>query len=123
MGCFSVVGADEEEAARVASQLKILIRPMYSNPPLYGARVVHAVLSDDALKAQWYGECKGMADRIIAMRTALRGHLEALGGGASWNHARRNTFPTRKTPGISQPFPERILIVASFSFSSLAHGR
>ena len=62
---------------------------MYSNPPLYGARVVHAVLSDDALKAQWYGECKGMADRIIAMRTALRGHLEALGGGGggrSWAH-------------------------------------
>ena len=35
----------------MASQLKILIRPMYSNPPLYGARVVHAVRSDDARKA------------------------------------------------------------------------
>lgn len=27
-----------------------------------------------------------MADRIIAMRTALRGHLEGLKSGRSWEH-------------------------------------
>ena len=59
---------------------------MYSNPPLYGARVVHAVLSDDALKAQWYGECKGMADRIIEMRQLLVDNLAAAGSTKDWSH-------------------------------------
>lgn len=44
---------DQDEAARVMSQIKILIRPMYSNPPIHGARIVAKILSDSALKAQW----------------------------------------------------------------------
>lgn len=36
---------------------------MYSNPPIHGARIVARVLSDPRLKAQWYEECKGMAER------------------------------------------------------------
>jgi aspartate aminotransferase, mitochondrial len=76
VGALSVVCQDQEEAQRVESQLKILIRPMYSNPPIHGALIVSTILSDPALKAQWYAECKGMADRIIAMRTALRDAVE-----------------------------------------------
>lgn len=48
-----MVCADKEEAERVASQIKILIRPMYSNPPIHGARIVDKILSDPALKKQW----------------------------------------------------------------------
>lgn len=44
---------DQEEAARVMSQLKILIRPMYSNPPIHGARIVNRILSNSSLKTQW----------------------------------------------------------------------
>jgi len=36
------------------SQLKILIRPMYSNPPIHGARIASEILTDPALRAQWY---------------------------------------------------------------------
>ena len=43
VGAFTVVCADKEEAARVESQIKILIRPMYSNPPRHGARVATEV--------------------------------------------------------------------------------
>lgn len=46
------------QAARVSSQLKLVIRPMYSNPPVYGARLVTEILSDDALSKEWSGECK-----------------------------------------------------------------
>ncbi len=35
------------------SQLKIIVRPMYSNPPVYGARLVQAVLGDAELRTQW----------------------------------------------------------------------
>ena len=59
---------------------------MYSNPPLHGALLVSTILGDAALKAQWYGEVKGMADRIGAMRTLLRRDLEASGSARSWKH-------------------------------------
>mmetsp|Transcript_29583 Transcript_29583/g.79439 ORF Transcript_29583/g.79439 Transcript_29583/m.79439 type:complete len:443 (-) Transcript_29583:222-1550(-) len=86
VGCLSMVCADEDEAKRVESQLKLLIRPMYSNPPVHGARIVSKILGDEALTKQWRAECKGMADRIIAMRTALRSALEARGSKRSWKH-------------------------------------
>ena len=75
-----------DEAAAVESQLKIIIRPMYSNPPIHGARIVATVLGDAALQAQWRAECKEMADRIIAMRAALRGALAAAGSTRDWSH-------------------------------------
>ena len=43
VGAFTVVCADGDEAARVESQIKILIRPMYSNPPRHGARIATEV--------------------------------------------------------------------------------
>ncbi|DBA00513.1 TPA: hypothetical protein N0F65_006417 [Lagenidium giganteum] len=78
VGALSVVTANEEEAQRVESQLKILIRPMYSNPPIHGSLIVSTILSDPALKKQWYDECKGMAERIISMRKSLREELEGI---------------------------------------------
>lgn len=86
VGCFSIVCESPEEAKKVESQMKALARPMYSNPPLHGALLVHQILSDPALKQQWYGEVKEMADRIIGMRTLLRQHLEQLGSPLSWKH-------------------------------------
>lgn len=49
-GAFSVVCADADEAARVMSQIKIIVRPMYSNPPINGARIVSTILNDKALR-------------------------------------------------------------------------
>jgi aspartate aminotransferase len=39
VGAFSFICSSKEEADRVMSQLKIIIRPMYSNPPVHGARI------------------------------------------------------------------------------------
>ncbi|KAI8645738.1 aspartate aminotransferase [Parasitella parasitica] len=87
VGSFSVACADAEEKARVDSQLKIIIRPMYSNPPIHGAHIVSTVLNTPELKSEWLGEVKTMADRIITMRDKLRGHLENdFGSKKSWNH-------------------------------------
>ncbi|KAL1932668.1 hypothetical protein VTP01DRAFT_8346 [Rhizomucor pusillus] len=87
VGSFSVVCADEAEKARVESQIKILVRPMYSNPPIHGARLVSTVLNTSELKEEWLGEVKLMADRIITMRNKLRGHLENdFGSKKNWEH-------------------------------------
>nr|AIT70234.1 aspartate aminotransferase [Sargassum horneri] len=86
IGALSIVCSDAEEAARVTSQIKRIARPMYSSPPLYGARLVAQILSDDILTQEWALECKAMADRIISMRSLLKSHLVALGSGRSWEH-------------------------------------
>jgi aspartate aminotransferase len=75
-----------EEKKRVDSQIKILVRPLYSNPPVHGARIASTILNDAALNRQWLGEVKGMADRIISMRALLRKHLEELGSKHDWSH-------------------------------------
>ena len=53
VGAFSLVCADAEEAKRCESQLKIIIRPMYSNPPAYGARIASTILNTPELNAEW----------------------------------------------------------------------
>jgi aspartate/tyrosine/aromatic aminotransferase len=52
-GALTFLCGDPESAAKMMSQVKIMIRTMYSNPPLYGARVVQEILSTPALKQQW----------------------------------------------------------------------
>ncbi len=79
VGALSVVCDSKEEAARVLSQLKIVIRTNYSNPPTHGAQVVATVLTNPELRAQWEAELAGMRNRIKAMRGALVERLQAAG--------------------------------------------
>lgn len=86
VGCLSVVCDDPQQAVAVKSQLQLIARPMYSNPPLHGALLVSTILEDPELKSLWYKEVKGMADRIIGMRETLRTNLEKAGSQHSWKH-------------------------------------
>ena len=79
VGALSVLCANAEEAQRVLSQLKVLIRTNYSNPPTHGAQVVATVLNTPALRSQWEKELAGMRTRIKQMRHALVGKLKAAG--------------------------------------------
>ena len=53
VGAFTLVCDSAEEASRVMSQIKILIRPMYSNPPIHGARIAARILNSPELRTQW----------------------------------------------------------------------
>ena len=79
VGALSVVCHDKEEAARVLSQLKIVIRTNYSNPPIHGGTVVAMVLNTPELRTLWEKELGGMRLRIKQMRTALVDKLKAAG--------------------------------------------
>ena len=79
VGALSAVCASKEEATRVLSQLKRVIRTNYSNPPTHGAQVVALVLTTPALRAMWELELAGMRVRIKQMRGALQTKLEAAG--------------------------------------------
>ncbi|XLR30960.1 hypothetical protein S83_058860, partial [Arachis hypogaea] len=53
-----VLCEDEKQAVVVKSQLQLLARPMYSNPPVHGALIVSTVLDDPELKNLWLEEVK-----------------------------------------------------------------
>ncbi|UCH18125.1 MAG: aspartate/tyrosine/aromatic aminotransferase [Burkholderiales bacterium] len=79
VGALSVVCASADEAARVLSQLKIVIRTNYSNPPTHGAQVVATVLNTPALRQRWEEELAAMRLRIKQMRVALVDKLKSAG--------------------------------------------
>lgn len=86
VGNLTVVVKDAAVLPAIKSQITLLIRANYSNPPNHGARVVGTVLNDPQLFQQWKGHIKVMADRIISMREGLRQRLETLGTPGTWNH-------------------------------------
>jgi aromatic-amino-acid transaminase len=71
VGALSVVAASSDEAARLLSQLKRVVRTNYSNPPLHGGKVVATVLATPELRQLWEDELAGMRVRIKEMREAL----------------------------------------------------
>lgn len=75
IGAFTVLTASAEEAKRVLSQVKRVIRTNYSSPASHGAQVVALVLGDAALRAQWEAELTEMRERIQSMRDKF---VEAL---------------------------------------------
>jgi aromatic-amino-acid transaminase len=79
VGALSVVTSGKDEAARVLSQVKRVIRTNYSNPPIHGGAVVAAVLSNPELRQMWEDELAGMRERIRAMRVSLVDKLKAKG--------------------------------------------
>ena len=79
VGALSVLCSSKDEADRVLSQLKIVIRTNYSNPPTHGGQVVAAVLNTPELRALWEKELAGMRVRIKQMRTAMVQKLKAAG--------------------------------------------
>jgi aromatic-amino-acid transaminase len=79
VGALSVLCESRAEADRVLSQLKIVIRTNYSNPPIHGGAVVAAVLGNPELRALWESELGDMRVRIKAMRQKLVDGLKAAG--------------------------------------------
>jgi aromatic-amino-acid transaminase len=79
IGSLSVVCASKDEATRVLSQLKVVIRSNYSNPPIHGAAVVSAILNDPARRVLWERELGEMRMRIKAIRQRFVEGLKAAG--------------------------------------------
>ena len=78
VGACTVVTADKEEAARVLSQMKRVVRANYSNPPSHGAQIVARVLTEPKLRQIWEIELGGMRERIQQMRQSVVAKLGDL---------------------------------------------
>jgi aromatic-amino-acid transaminase len=71
VGALSIAASSAEEAARVLSQLKRVVRTNYSNPPTHGGKVVATVLNTPELRQLWEDELAGMRVRIKQTRDEL----------------------------------------------------
>ncbi|HEX7748129.1 MAG TPA: amino acid aminotransferase [Bordetella sp.] len=79
VGALTLVAGSKDEAGRVLSQLKRVIRTNYSNPPTHGGTIVSSVLNTPELFATWEKELAGMRDRIRLMRQQLAEKVKAAG--------------------------------------------
>jgi aromatic-amino-acid transaminase len=89
IGALSVVAQSSDEAARVLSQLKRVVRTNYSNPPTHGGKIVATVLTTPELRAQWELELGQMRNRIRAMREQLVDKVQARVAGFDFSFVTR----------------------------------
>ena len=120
VGALTVVTADKDEAARVLSQLKRVVRANYSNPPTHGGQIVALVLTNPQLREIWEMELGGMRERIREMRDTLVTRLaeRAPGHDFSFVRTQRGMF---SYSGLSKEQVERLR--AQFSIYAVDTGR
>ncbi|XP_039018581.1 aspartate aminotransferase, cytoplasmic-like isoform X2 [Hibiscus syriacus] len=86
IGSLSIVCKTADVARRVESQLRLIIGPFYSNPPIHGAAIVTAILKDRELYKEWTTELKAMSDRFFRVRHQLYDALCKRGTPGDWSH-------------------------------------
>jgi aspartate aminotransferase len=86
VGMVHVVCPNADQQKAVTSQLKMVIRPMYSSPPIHGALLVMKIVGNPERYNKWKVELKSMADRVLEVRSLLRSGLEGTGAPGTWNH-------------------------------------
>ena len=120
VGALSILTASADEAARVLSQLKRIVRANYSNPPTHGSQVVATVLTTPELRSLWEQELGTMRERIKTMRRALVDGIQARAPGADFGFVlvQRGMF---SYSGLSKAQVERLR--EEFSIYAIDTGR
>lgn len=120
VGALSIVTENKDEAARVMSQLKRVIRTNYSNPATHGGSVVATVLNSPELRAMWEQELGEMRDRIKLMRNTLVTKLAEAGAKRDFGfvNAQRGMF---SYSGLSADQVERLK--TEFGIYAVSTGR
>jgi len=108
IGMLHVVSSNADVAKAVLSQLKMVIRPMYSSPPKHGAELVMKILGKEDRCEAWKKELSGMAERILAVRAMLRKGLEDKGTPGTWNHI-TDQIGMFSFTGLTVPQCERLI--------------
>jgi len=83
---LTVVCGDSDQRERILSELKLIVRAMYSSPPRHGSSIVKTILANDGLRASFHAEMASMAMRIKKMRTKLVATLQEVGSKHDWSH-------------------------------------
>lgn len=79
VGAFTLVAESDEISAQAFSQIKAIIRSVYSNPPAHGSAIVTTILNSPELYQDWLTEVAEMRERIQEMRTLFVETLKEYG--------------------------------------------
>ena len=79
VGAITLKGASKEVIDKAFSNLKTIIRRIYSNPPAHGGTIVTTIMNDAALRAEWEDEVAQIRERIAEMRQLFVDTLKAKG--------------------------------------------
>jgi aspartate aminotransferase len=91
VGQLLFVVKSPEDVVKIRTQLVMIVRETWSNPPAHGGRIVSTVLNTPALYQEWLDTVKTMADRILAMRQLLHDKLKAINTPGTWDHIVKQT--------------------------------
>lgn len=83
-GSISIIAESASQATAIESQLKKLIRPMYSNPPIHGSRIVETIFSNDNLLKEWLSDLDSVVGRLNVVRDKLYQKLDK--SNYNWDH-------------------------------------
>ncbi|KAJ8143448.1 hypothetical protein OXX80_001951 [Metschnikowia pulcherrima] len=83
-GSISIVTESSHQSGAIESQLKKLIRPMYSNPPIHGSRIVETIFSDENLLQEWLKDLDSVVGRLNVVRDKLYQKLDKTN--YNWDH-------------------------------------
>eukprot|EP01089_Gocevia_fonbrunei_P020182 TRINITY_DN7440_c0_g1_i1.p1 TRINITY_DN7440_c0_g1~~TRINITY_DN7440_c0_g1_i1.p1 ORF type:complete len:408 (-),score=97.03 TRINITY_DN7440_c0_g1_i1:79-1302(-) len=119
-GALNIVCDNAKAVPAVRSQMKLIIRPMYSSPPSHGAHIVTKILSDPKLYDEWLVDLKAMAGRIDRMRTELYAALVERKTPGDWTHI-TNQIGMFSFTGLSEAQVEEI--VKKYHIYMLKNGR
>mmetsp|Transcript_5821 Transcript_5821/g.9305 ORF Transcript_5821/g.9305 Transcript_5821/m.9305 type:complete len:164 (-) Transcript_5821:54-545(-) len=85
-GTISMMCTSKEEKDMMQTNLKHIVLPFYSNPPINGARIVDKILGDEELTKEWQEEVKMMGGRIRTLRQQMVDKLKEKGSPHDWSH-------------------------------------
>ncbi len=89
VGGITAVAHQVGSAAAMLSQIKSIIRTMYSNPPMHGAQIVDTVLGSAELRPLWESELNAIRERIIRLRADFVQRINKLTPGRDFDYINR----------------------------------
>ena len=86
IGQLTAITRNSDHNSAIKSQLEILVRTNYSNPPVHGALIVSTILNNPELKKEWLENLNYMSSRIRQMRSLLYNQLNKISTPGKWDH-------------------------------------
>lgn len=83
-GSLSIITESKEQSVAIESQLKKLIRPIYSSPPIHGSKIVETIFADENLLNEWLSDLDHVVSRLNTVRQKLYEKLDK--SKYNWDH-------------------------------------
>ncbi|KAI5963276.1 AAT1 [Candida pseudojiufengensis] len=84
-GSISIITPNKEESKAIESQLKKLIRPIYSSPPIHGSKIVEIIFDENSgLLPEWLSDLDKVVGRLNDVRQKLYDNLDK--SNYNWDH-------------------------------------